>query len=297
MNLCFFFYRLSVCLLPLRDVLPLLPLPTILCLLPQRLHFGFGQKRLTFSGASSWEQVPAVAKGKRRAVEQPVNKATLQKQRRMIKNRDSATRSRECKQLLEFVIPVSITINISNFMASLTFLQSFVTHRILLHGSDDQPVTSNYENSSLYVLDWLLPRIGLLDKIIVKDVWLAKYSPRLLHWVVTQNCLPSNSVIEKNPAFFNTRDIDILKIILGFPIKEKLREQVIFDTLLGDWIVAFGNWEFDPLKLNNPFGHNISKVHIWQGYEDKVVSSQIQRFVSRNMPWINYGEVSDERML
>ncbi|XP_020967168.1 uncharacterized protein LOC110266624 [Arachis ipaensis] len=129
--------------------------------------------------------------------------------------------------------------------------------------------------------------------LLIHQVWLAKYSPRLLHWVVTQNCLPSNSVIEKNPAFFNTRDIDILKIILGFPIKEKLREQVIFDTLLGDWIVAFGNWEFDPLKLNNPFGHNISKVHIWQGYEDKVVSSQIQRFVSRNMPWINYGEVSD----
>ncbi|XLU42532.1 hypothetical protein S245_037346, partial [Arachis hypogaea] len=29
------------------------------------------------------------------------------------------------------------------------------------------------------------------------------------------------------------------------------------------------------------------------GYEDKVVPSQIQRFVSRNMPWINYHEVSD----
>ena len=115
---------------------------------------------------------------------------------------------------------------------------------------------------------------------------LAKYSPRLLHWVVTQNWLPSNSVIEKNPAFFNTRDIVILKIISGFPIltKEKLREQVIFDTHLGDWIVAFGNWEFDPLKLSNPFGHNISKIHVWQGYEVKVVPSQIQRFVSRNMP-------------
>ncbi|RYR43033.1 hypothetical protein Ahy_A08g039457 isoform A [Arachis hypogaea] len=36
--------------------------------------------------------------------------------------------------------------------------------------SDDQPVTSNFENSSLYVLEWLLPRIGFLDKIIVKDV-------------------------------------------------------------------------------------------------------------------------------
>ncbi|QHO27264.1 uncharacterized protein DS421_7g206490 [Arachis hypogaea] len=36
--------------------------------------------------------------------------------------------------------------------------------------SDDQPVTSNFENSSLYVLEWLLPRIGFLDKIIVKDL-------------------------------------------------------------------------------------------------------------------------------
>ncbi|QHO31025.1 DNA repair protein isogeny [Arachis hypogaea] len=65
---------------------------------------------------------------------------------------------------------VTVTINMSNFMAPLTFLQSFVTHRILLCGSDDQPVTSNFENSSLYVLEWLLPRIGFLDKIIVKDL-------------------------------------------------------------------------------------------------------------------------------
>ncbi|RYR69941.1 hypothetical protein Ahy_A03g016476 [Arachis hypogaea] len=36
--------------------------------------------------------------------------------------------------------------------------------------TDDQPVISNSENSSWYVLEWLLPRIGLPDKIIVKDV-------------------------------------------------------------------------------------------------------------------------------
>ncbi|KAL4316112.1 hypothetical protein AHAS_Ahas15G0252500 [Arachis hypogaea] len=34
MNLHFFFYPISVCLLPLHDVPPLLPPPTILCLLP-----------------------------------------------------------------------------------------------------------------------------------------------------------------------------------------------------------------------------------------------------------------------
>ncbi|QHO37718.1 hypothetical protein S245_012321 [Arachis hypogaea] len=80
---------------------------------------------------------------------------------------------------------VTVTINMSNFMAPLTFLQSFWTPFALLITnffypstmtsayscfSDDQPVTSNCENSSLYVLEWLLPRIGFLDKIIVKDV-------------------------------------------------------------------------------------------------------------------------------
>ncbi|KAK7368743.1 hypothetical protein VNO80_10773 [Phaseolus coccineus] len=40
----------------------------------------------------------SVHKGKRRVVEEPVDKATLQKQRRMIKNRESAARSRERKQ-------------------------------------------------------------------------------------------------------------------------------------------------------------------------------------------------------
>ncbi|XP_056159496.1 bZIP transcription factor 12-like isoform X2 [Syzygium oleosum] len=39
-----------------------------------------------------------VGRGKRRAVEEPVDKATQQKQRRMIKNRESAARSRERKQ-------------------------------------------------------------------------------------------------------------------------------------------------------------------------------------------------------
>ncbi|KAF1885267.1 hypothetical protein Lal_00029156 [Lupinus albus] len=132
-------------------------------------------------------------------------------------------------------------------------------------------------------------------RLVRLSLWLAKYCPRLLHWCVSRKWLPSNSVIEKNPAFFNKRDIDILKTIPGFPMltKDKLKEKVVFDTLKGDWMVAFGKWEFDPMKLTNPFPQNRSSVHIWQGYEDKVVPSKIQRFVSRKMPWINYHEVSD----
>ncbi|XP_068502028.1 G-box-binding factor 4-like isoform X2 [Phaseolus vulgaris] len=39
-----------------------------------------------------------VHRGRRRVVEEPMDKATIQKQRRMIKNRESAARSRERKQ-------------------------------------------------------------------------------------------------------------------------------------------------------------------------------------------------------
>ncbi|KAH1225234.1 hypothetical protein GmHk_11G032185 [Glycine max] len=60
---------------------------------------------------------------------------------------------------------------------------------------------------------------------------------------------------------------------------------VSFDTLRGDSMVAFDNWEFDPLKLSNPFPQNRSSAHIWQGYEDKVVPSQIQRLVTQKLPW------------
>ncbi|KAG5123866.1 hypothetical protein AAZX31_11G102400 [Glycine max] len=47
--------------------------------------------------------------------------------------------------------------------------QSFVTHRILVRSSDEHPVTTNYQNSSFYLLEWLLPRLSFPDKIVVKD--------------------------------------------------------------------------------------------------------------------------------
>ncbi|KAL4301135.1 hypothetical protein AHAS_Ahas17G0270600 [Arachis hypogaea] len=47
----------------------------------------------------------------------------------------------------------------------------------------------------------------------------------------SQNWLPSNSIIEKNPAFFNTRDIVILKIIPGFPILTKVNYMRSFTSI------------------------------------------------------------------
>ncbi|XP_065866206.1 uncharacterized protein [Euphorbia lathyris] len=130
-------------------------------------------------------------------------------------------------------------------------------------------------------------------KLVQWALWFSKYAPGLLHWWVTQKWLPSTSVLEKNPFFFSTQDIEILKKIPGFPMlsKDKLQEQEVFDTLRHDFMVGFEKWDFDPIQLKNPFPQNESSVHIWQGYEDKVVPYQLQRFISGKLPWIQYHEV------
>ncbi|RZB73997.1 DNA repair protein XRCC2-like isoform B [Glycine soja] len=60
-------------------------------------------------------------------------------------------------------------IKISNLILLLQLSQSFVTHRILVRSSDEHPVTTNNQNSSFYLLEWLLPRLSFPDKIVVKD--------------------------------------------------------------------------------------------------------------------------------
>ncbi|CAL9000006.1 unnamed protein product [Prunus brigantina] len=132
-------------------------------------------------------------------------------------------------------------------------------------------------------------------KLIKWGLFFAEFAPGLLRWWVTQKWLPSTSVLERNPVFFNSRDIEVLKTIPGFPMlsQDKLRQQGVFDTLHHDFKLAFSRWDFDPMDLSNPFPQNQSSVHIWQGYEDKVVPFQLQRFISFKLPWIQYHEVPD----
>ncbi|KAJ4847111.1 hypothetical protein Tsubulata_043953 [Turnera subulata] len=130
-------------------------------------------------------------------------------------------------------------------------------------------------------------------KLVQWTLRFSKFAPGLLHWWCTQKWIPSTSVLEKNPTFFNTHDIEVLKRIPGFPMlsKDNLQNREVFDTLRHDFMVAFGDWDFDPTDLSNPFPQDESSVHIWQGYEDKVVPFQLQRHISRNLPWIRYHEV------
>lgn len=47
------------------------------------------------------------------------------------------------------------------------------------------------------------------------------------------------------------------------------------------------------MELKNPFPNNEVSVHLWEGYADKLVPFELQRYVAKKLPWIQYHEVSD----
>ncbi|XP_002276360.2 uncharacterized protein LOC100253478 isoform X1 [Vitis vinifera] len=150
-------------------------------------------------------------------------------------------------------------------------------------------------NYSWPSLPHYLTREDYRKKLFPWVLWIANHAPDLLYWWVTQIWFPSSSSMERSPMFFSNRDIDILKKTSGFPMlsQDKIRQRGVFESLRHDFIVGFGDWDFDPMDLSNPFPQNESSVHIWQGYEDKVVPFQLQRYVAEKLPWIRYHEVPD----
>lgn len=47
------------------------------------------------------------------------------------------------------------------------------------------------------------------------------------------------------------------------------------------------------MELQNPFPQNEGNVFLWQGYEDKLVPFELQRYLAKQLPWIQYHEVPD----
>lgn len=45
------------------------------------------------------------------------------------------------------------------------------------------------------------------------------------------------------------------------------------------------------MDLSNPFPDNNGFVHMWQGSEDLVVPTELNRFIARKLPWIQYHEL------
>lgn len=72
-----------------------------------------------------------------------------------------------------------------------------------------------------------------------------------------------------------------------------MRQQGVHECLHRDLMVGFGNWEFSPLDISDPFPNKDGTVHLWQGYEDKYIPYKLNRYLSEQLPWIKYHEVPD----
>lgn len=135
-------------------------------------------------------------------------------------------------------------------------------------------------------------------KIIVPEqrtLWIAHNAPYLLYLWMTQKWLPSSAAAMHHPEIFSKHDMEVIQKMMAMPriIENKSRQQGISESIHRDLLVAFGNWEFDPMNITNPFPTNEGSVHIWQGYEDRLVLVELQRYISKKLPWIQYHEVTE----
>ncbi|GAB4824707.1 hypothetical protein Ancab_007572 [Ancistrocladus abbreviatus] len=126
-------------------------------------------------------------------------------------------------------------------------------------------------------------------------LWIAHHTPGLVYWWMTQKWFPSSTIMERNPIIFSKKDFETIKTLsqVPNPNEHKIRQQGDYESIHRDLKIGFGTWEFDPMELKNPFPENEGSVHLWQGYEDKLVPYQLQRFIAEKLPWINYHEVKD----
>ncbi|GAU32520.1 hypothetical protein TSUD_103650 [Trifolium subterraneum] len=90
-------------------------------------------------------------------------------------------------------------------------------------------------------------------------------------------------------------DVEILKSLSETPNtgQEKITQQGEYESLHRDIMAGFGKWEFGPTEIKNPFPNNDGSVHIWQGFEDKIIPYTVNRYISQKLPWIHYHEVPE----
>ncbi|KAJ3677958.1 hypothetical protein LUZ60_001761 [Juncus effusus] len=165
----------------------------------------------------------------------------------------------------------------------------FIPHR--LHGAALVVPVVNYWWKSL-PKNLTKNVFNKLDKGDQKAFWVAHNLPFLLYgWM---------KMFKSSPAIVGHRDIltdDDFEVIkkriayqqsIGFVSKS--RQQGESESLYRDLKVVFGNWEFEPTDLQNPFPNNEGSVHIWTGKYDKLCPIEIQRYVISKLPWVKYHE-------
>ncbi|XP_016555589.2 uncharacterized protein LOC107855113 [Capsicum annuum] len=112
---------------------------------------------------------------------------------------------------------------------------------------------------------------------------------------MNQKWFHSWSVVEGNMAIFSKTDLEIVKQLSGAPSlgQETVTQQGKFESFYRDLIVGFGKWEFDPTQVSNPCPENKGNVHIWQGYEDKIIPRKLNQYIVEKLGWIKYHKVPD----
>ncbi|TXG73624.1 hypothetical protein EZV62_002203 [Acer yangbiense] len=124
----------------------------------------------------------------------------------------------------------------------------------------------------------------------------AHYTPWLIYWWMTQKWFPSLSIKSGSMAALCPQDMEILAKLSESPRDgqgSKSQQQGVYESLHRDIITGYAKWEFDPMDLSNPFPDNEGSVHIWQGGEDRIIPSRVNRYISEKLPWIQYHEVPE----
>ncbi|XP_023523439.1 uncharacterized protein LOC111787652 [Cucurbita pepo subsp. pepo] len=117
--------------------------------------------------------------------------------------------------------------------------------------------------------------------------WIAYYTPWLMYWWLTQKWFPNLD----NEDMLSNSDLVITKRLMERPDKCNIVQQGEHECIHKDLLCNFGKWEFDPMELSNPFPHNKGSFHMWQGSEDRIVPIELNRFIVRKLPWIQYHEI------
>ncbi|XP_020111612.1 uncharacterized protein LOC109726442 [Ananas comosus] len=135
-------------------------------------------------------------------------------------------------------------------------------------------------------------------KILAQEqraLWVAHHIPFLFHWWMTQKWFPASASATMHPDIFSKQDKEIFQKIMAMPMlttENKARQQGEYESIHRDYLIAFGTWEFDPMNITNPFPNNEGSVHLWQGREDRMIPAELQRYISKKLPWIRYHENS-----
>ncbi|KAH7429313.1 hypothetical protein KP509_09G041400 [Ceratopteris richardii] len=140
----------------------------------------------------------------------------------------------------------------------------------------------------------------LKDKVFM---WIVRHLPQLIYFYITQWWIPKPTPLN---LFFNLKNLNSMdrqvlnsmdQVLTPEMIAEMLQgtQQGVGESFCRDLMSMFGDWEFDPSEIEDPFVTQAGSVHIWQGEEDYLVRKEAQSVIHQKAPWIKYHSVKGGR--